>query len=200
MTTPSPDLILASTSPYRRVLLKRLQLAFGTESPQVEEAPEPGEAPGTLASRLALAKANAVSKNHPRAWVIGADQVASCRGQVLGKPGNFARACEQLSAASGQSVRFYTAVALVRADGAFCVTHTDHTDVHFRTLSTREIESYVHTDTPYDCAGSFRSEGLGITLFDRIDSQDPTALVGLPLIWVAKALREAGFSLRDATL
>ncbi len=199
MPKPSPDLILASTSPYRLTLLKRLQLAFSTERPEVDEAPEPGEAPGTLASRLALAKANAVSKNHPRAWVIGADQVASCRGQVLGKPGHFERACEQLSAASGQSVRFYTSVALVRTDGAFCLTHTDHTDVHFRKLSTREIESYVHTDTPYDCAGSFRSEGLGITLFDRIDSQDPTALVGLPLIWMAKALREAGLSPLDAT-
>jgi septum formation protein len=198
MTDPSPELILASTSPYRRALLNRLQLTFTVESPQVDETPQPAEAPLALAQRLALAKAQAVARHHPHALVIGADQVACCREQILGKPGSFERACAQLTAASGQSVQFLTAVALVRADSALCITHTDLTEVHFRALGPTEIESYVLRDQPYDCAGSFRSEGLGISLFDRIDSQDPTALVGLPLIWLSRALHQAGINLLHA--
>ncbi len=187
-------LILASTSRYRCELLNRLQLPFNVDPPAVDETPEPGEAPAALAARLALAKAKAVADRHPTAWVIGADQVAACRGQILGKPGGFLRACEQLTAASGQSVVFYTAVTLIRQDLGRCASHLDQTVVRFRVLDAGEIEHYVKRDTPYDCAGSFRSEGLGISLFERIDSEDPTALVGLPLIWLAAALRTAGLS------
>lgn len=188
-------LVLASTSPYRRDLLARLRLNFETARPEVDETPLSHETPKALAQRLADAKARAVAKRFPKAWVIGADQTAELRGQSLGKPGDYERAADQLSAASGQRVEFYTAVCLVHATDARTIRFTDVTTVQFRWLSAGEIERYLHAEQPYDCAGSFKSEGLGISLFDSIESRDPTALIGLPMIGLSKALRQAGFEL-----
>lgn len=187
-------LILASTSPYRRELLTRLRLPFECEAPGVEETRIPGEAPGDLALRLALAKAAAVARRHPGAVVIGSDQVAECLGHVLGKPGSAERAREQLSQASGATVVFHTSVAVLHADAATRETHTDLTRVRFRRLGAEEIARYVALDEPYDCAGSFRSEGLGVALFESVETTDPTGLVGLPLVWLSGALARAGLN------
>ncbi len=186
-------LILGSTSPYRRELLARLGLPFETLSPQVDETPVSGEAPPETARRLAAAKAAAVALREPDAWVIGSDQVAELDGVALGKPGGRDAAIAQLSAMSARAVRFATAVSLQRGEERFHAL--DSTLVRFRPLSTAEIERYVDAETPFDCAGSFKSEGLGIALFDAIESRDPTALIGLPLIAVAGLLRKAGFAL-----
>jgi septum formation protein len=188
-----PPLILASTSVYRRELLQRLRLPFDSVRPDVEEAPWPGEAPLALAQRLARAKAEAVAAGAAGAWVIGADQVAELDGQPLGKPGHVAAACAQLAAMSGRSVRFHTAVCLLRGDRA--LQACDLTEVRFRELDADAIARYVAAEQPLDCAGSFKCEGLGISLFRAIHSQDPTALVGLPLIALAALLREAGYVL-----
>ena len=198
MPTDKAALILASTSPYRRALLERLRLPFSTEAPGVEESGEAGEAPGPRALRLALAKAEAVAARRPGAAVIGSDQVAECQGRVLGKPHTAEAACAQLAAASGTTVLFHSAVAVVHADHVTRATHTDLTRVRFRRLGAAEIERYVALDQPLDCAGSFRSEGLGIALIEAIETADPTALVGLPLIWLAGALARAGFSPLEA--
>ncbi|PTN54464.1 Maf family protein [Stenotrophomonas panacihumi] len=184
-----PRLILASTSPYRRELLTRLGLPFETARPETDETPAPGEAPPTLAARLARAKALALAT--PDAWVIGSDQVAELDGAPLGKPGTFAAAQAQLSSMSGRRVRFHTAVCVAGPDGLH--ETVDLTEVHFRPLSAEEIDRYLHAESPLDCAGSFKCEGLGISLFEAIDNRDPTALVGLPLIATARLLREAGF-------
>jgi septum formation protein len=186
-------LMLASTSRYRRELLERLRLPFHIARPEVDETPLDGESVPAMAGRLALAKAEAIALQHPGSWVIGADQAAELDGQPLGKPGNREAAIAQLSAMSGREVRFHTAVSLVRDEQALQVR--DVTTVRFRTLAPAEIERYVDTEQPFDCAGSFKSEGLGIALFEAIDSSDPTALVGLPLIAVARMLRETGFDL-----
>ncbi len=190
---PEPQLILASTSAYRRQLLDRLALPYTVVSPATDEAPLPGEAPDAIAERLARAKADAVATLHPGAWVIGSDQVAERDGEALGKPGDHPGAVAQLRAASGRILRFHTAVCLrcVAVDAA--VVHRDVTDVAFRALDEDSIERYLHAERPYDCAGSFKSEGLGIALFDSIRSDDPTALIGLPLIALARMLRRAGF-------
>jgi septum formation protein len=186
-------LILASTSRYRHELLSRLQLPFRSEAPQVDESPQPGEPPRTLAVRLADAKARSVSAMSPGALVIGSDQVASLDGRSLGKPGSEEAAVAQLLAMSGREVSFFTAVTLAR-DGRRLGAATDHTRVWFRVLVESEVREYVARDRPLDCAGAFRCEGLGVALFRRIRSDDPTALVGLPLIAVARLLREAGCS------
>jgi len=191
MSDPRPPLILASTSRYRKELLERLRLPFTAESPAVDETAVAGESPAALAERLAEAKARAVAARHAgHVVVIGSDQVAACAGRRLGKPGTPDRAREQLAAASGQVVVFHTAVALVHRGGV--ERHRDQTRVRFRSLSPAEIARYVEIESPLDCAGSFKSEGLGVALFETIDSEDPTALVGLPLIWLAAALRRAG--------
>jgi len=188
-------LVLASTSPYRRELLARLRIPFEVSRPDVDESPHPGEPAAALAARLAAAKAHAVARRHPSAWVIGSDQVAEIEGHVLGKPGDFERAADQLAAASGKRVLFHTAVSVLR-DGERRAFHfRDRTEVIFRVLGAAEIERYLHAEQPYDCAGSFKCEGLGISLFEAVHSRDPTALVGLPLIDLAKALRQAGFAL-----
>ena len=189
-----PRLILASTSIYRRELLERLRLPFETARPEVDENPRPGESPIALAERLAVAKAGAIAEREPAAFVIGSDQVAELDGRPLGKPGTRDGALAQLGAMSGRAVHFRTAV---------CVRHGEHaprlaidtTTVRFRSLSFAEIERYVDAEQPLDCAGSFKSEGLGITLFDAIETIDPTALIGLPLIATARLLRETGFVL-----
>lgn len=184
-------LILASTSPYRRELLQRLRVPFDTARPQVDETPLAGEEPAALVQRLARAKATAVANTARDAWVIGSDQVAELDGAPLGKPGGREEAMAQLAAMSGRTIGFHTAVALVGGGQAFAAL--DLTTVHFRQLAAAEIERYVDAEQPFDCAGSFKAEALGITLFEAIGSHDPTALVGLPLIATARLLRQAGF-------
>ena len=187
-------LILASTSRYRRELLERLRLPFHIARPDVDEAPLPGEAPPALARRLAWAKAKAISAQHPDAWIIGSDQVAALGAQPLGKPGTRENALAQLGAMSGRDIAFHTAVCLLRGDEP-ALEAMDTTLVRFRELQAKEIERYVDAEQPLDCAGSFKSEGLGIALFEHIESKDPTALVGLPLIALSRMLRGAGFEL-----
>ncbi|HTC45268.1 MAG TPA: Maf family nucleotide pyrophosphatase [Steroidobacteraceae bacterium] len=193
--SPKPALILASTSPFRRELLERLGLPFTVEAPDVDEAHLPGEPPTERALRLAAAKAEAVALRHPGAVVIGSDQVAAVGGVVLDKPGTIERAHQQLKHLSGSQAHFHTACALRWHNTGFSVNHLQTVTVTVRDLTPAEIENYVAREQPLNCAGSFKSEGLGIALFSRIESEDPTALVGLPLIWVAGALRQAGFSL-----
>jgi septum formation protein len=190
-------LILGSTSVYRRELLQRLRLPFEVVSPQVDETPLDGEAPQALAERLALAKANAVALLHPRAIVIGSDQVADLDGEPLGKPGNHANAVRQLQRMRGRTVVFQTAVAVVCHESGFAGQALAQVKVGFRQLSDRAIEDYLQAEKPYDCAGSAKSEGLGIALLEVIDNQDPTALVGLPLIHTCRLLRAAGMALLD---
>ncbi len=185
-------LILASTSRYRRELLERLRLNFSTVAPEVDETPLPAEAPAVLAQRLALAKAQAVARLHPQALVIGSDQVADLQGQCLGKPGDHDKAVAQLRAMRGREVIFQTAVALV-APG-LVLQELAQVRVQFRDLADEEIERYLRAEQPYDCAGSAKSEGLGIALLDAIDSDDPTALIGLPLIRTCRLLRQAGWA------
>ena len=188
-------LILGSTSPYRRALLQRLRLDFTVAAPDVDETALPGEPPRDLALRLALAKAHAVAAQHPGAVVIGSDQVADLAGQPLGKPGTHERATAQLRQMSGHSVIFQTAVAVVCPETGFEQVDLAPVVVRFRELSDAEIERYLRAEQPYDCAGSAKSEGLGISLLDAIDSDDPTALIGLPLIRTCRMLRAAGLVL-----
>ena len=189
----TPSLILASTSIYRRALLERLGTPFTTISPNVDVTPLAGEGTLALAQRLAYAKAAAVAQEHPDAWVIGSDQVADLYGAAIGKPGNFERAMAQLQLMRGATVIFQTALCLMKGDTqtTLCVP----TEVTFRNLPDDVLESYLLTEEPYDCAGSAKSEGLGITLLESIKSNDPTALIGLPLIALSGLLRDAGFSI-----
>jgi len=187
-------LILASTSAYRRELLARLRLPFDVARPEVDESPLAGEPPQALAERLASAKADAIARREPDAYVIGSDQVAELDGMPLGKPGTRDGALAQLGAMSGRTVHFRTAVCIRRAGQAPRLA-LDTTTVHFRPLTFAEIERYVDAEQPLDCAGSFKSEGFGIALFDAIETSDPTALIGLPLIATSRLLREAGFAL-----
>jgi septum formation protein len=191
-TDMRPTLILASTSRYRRELLARLRLPFDVHSPDVDETPLPGEMPAALAQRLALAKASAVSESFPDAVVIGSDQVADLDGEPIGKPGTHERAVAQLRAMRGRSVVFQTAVAVVRASTGYVGTALAPVTVRFRHLGDAEIEHYLRAEQPYDCAGSAKVETLGIALLDAVESDDPTALVGLPLIRTAALLRAAG--------
>ncbi len=189
------SLVLGSSSRYRRELLERLRLPFAVATPETDESPLPGEAPRALALRLALAKARAVAALHPQAIVIGSDQVADLAGEPLGKPGNHERATAQLRRMSGQSVIFQTAVAVVCADSGFEAVDIAPVEVRFRPLDDASIERYLRAEQPYDCAGSAKSEGLGIALLDAIVSDDPTALIGLPLIRTCRMLRAAGLVL-----
>ena len=197
MTQPgdSPRIVLGSTSRYRAELLQRLLPEFEQAAPGTDETPVPGEAPPARALRLAIAKATAVAHFCPNALVIGSDQVAALGDLVLGKPGSVKRACAQLAASSGRDVKFHTAICLVDTRDHRQSTHVDHTCVRFRTLHTEEIRRYVEREQPLDCAGSFKCEGLGISLFDSIDNRDPSALMGLPLIALARLLRAAGVAL-----
>ena len=188
----APPLILASTSRYRRELLSRLRLPFEVLAPEVDEAALTGETPAALASRLALAKARAVAARRPEAVVIGSDQVADLDGEALGKPGNHARAVQQLRRMRGRKVLFHTALAVVRGDAGFERALSSTVVVSFRELDDAEIEHYLRAEQPYDCAGSAKCETLGIALLDAIESDDPTALVGLPLIRTCELLRQAG--------
>jgi septum formation protein len=186
-------LILASTSKYRKELLSRLGLPFTCVSPEVDEKPLPNETPEQIALRLAEAKALAISKLHPDAWVIGSDQVVDLHGAAMGKPGNHERAMAQLQLLRGETVRFHTAVCL--AKGQETKVTNVVTEVTFRSLKDSVLEAYLLAETPYDCAGSAKSEGLGICLLERVQSDDPSALIGLPLITVCSLLRDAGFSI-----
>ena len=190
-------LVLGSTSPYRRELLERLRIPFEVQGPEVDETPYAGETPMALAQRLALAKAQAVAKRFPQAIVIGSDQVADLNGEPLGKPGTHANAVKQLQQMRGQTVVFQTAVSVVCLATGFAQSELAQVKVQFRHVSDAAIEAYLQAEQPYDCAGSAKSEGLGIALLDRIDNQDPTALVGLPLILTCRLLRAAGLPLYD---
>ena len=191
MPAPRP-LILGSSSRYRLELLQRLHLPFTVQPPDVDESPLPREAPAALAQRLALAKAHAVAALHPEAVVIGSDQVADLDGEPIGKPGTHERAVAQLRRMRGRTVVFQTAVAVVCHATGYAGTALAPVSVRFRALSDAEIEHYLRTEAPYDCAGSAKCETLGIALLDAIDSDDPTALVGLPLIRTCALLRAAG--------
>lgn len=190
-TTRRP-LVLGSTSRYRQELLSRLRVPFKTVSPGVDETPLPGEVPQALALRLALAKAREVAQRFPEAVVIGSDQVADLDGIALGKPGTHERAVAQLRCMQGQTVIFQTAVAVVCLASGFEQVNLAPVRVVFRRLTDAEIERYLLAEQPYDCAGSAKSEGLGIALLERIDNDDPSALVGLPLIRTCQMLRAAG--------
>jgi len=189
---PGRTLVLGSTSRYRRELLSRLNLPFEVAAPEVDETPRPGEQPAELARRLALAKARAVAHRFPHAVVIGSDQVADLEGQALGKPGDHANATRQLQRMRGKSVVFQTALAVVCQASGFEQQDLAPVRVQFRNLTDSEIEAYLRAEQPYDCAGSAKSEGLGIALLEAIDSDDPTALVGLPLIRTCRMIRAAG--------
>lgn len=190
-----PPLILGSSSVYRSDLLQRLHLPFSIQKPEVDESPQAHELPHELATRLSLAKAQRVSQQHPLACVIGSDQVLDFEGQCLGKPLNHQKAVEQLQMMQGKTLNFHSAVAVICPTKDYqqvtCVT----TQVTFRTLSNEMIERYLHLEKPYDCAGSAKSEGLGITLMKSIQSDDPSALIGLPLIALSQMLREVGYAL-----
>lgn len=188
-----PELILASTSPYRQELLQRLQLSFRVEASAVDETPLPGEAPEALVCRLAEAKAQTVARRNPQAAVIGADQMAVCGTRILGKPGNAERAVEQLEWMQGQTVEFLNGIAIVAASGTEILLVPYR--IVLRPLTRMEIERYVERDQPLDCAGSFRSEGLGISLVERMEGEDPHALMGLPLIALCRVLRKLGYPL-----
>jgi septum formation protein len=191
---PIPPIVLASTSVHRRALLERLRLPFTTQAPEVDEAELPGEAPATRAARLALAKARAVAAFNPVSIVIGSDQVASLRigpeMRLLHKPGDRTHTHAQLAEMAGRTTRFDTGVAVVKGDTE--LIHVDLTAVHFRELSHLEIGRYIDREPAFDCAGGFKCEGLGVTLFEKIETHDPSALVGLPLIWLCGALRQLG--------
>jgi septum formation protein len=189
---PVPPLVLGSTSRYRRELLARLRLPFETDAPRVDETPHPGETPAALALRLALEKGREVASRHPGAVVIGADQVCDLDGDSLGKPGTHERAVQQLHRLSGRRAVFQTALAVLRPDAGYERALLAPVTVRFRHLSAAEIERYLQLEQPYDCAGSAKCETLGIALLEAIESDDPTALVGLPLIRTAMLLREAG--------
>ena len=188
-------LILASTSRYRAALLTRFGLAFNTAAPAVDEAEQSGESPRERAFRLSEAKAEALAAQYPEAVIIGGDQVAALGSRVLRKPGNANTCREQLRLLSGNAPEFHTACTVRCLSAALKLTHVDTTTVTFRTLADVEIDRYIEREQPFDCAGGFKAEALGISLFERMDSQDPTAIVGLPLIWLAGALRTAGYSL-----
>jgi septum formation protein len=192
MPNEPPPIVLASTSRYRRELLERLQIPFAVEAPDVDESPRPSERPADTALRLAEAKARAVASKHSLGLVIGSDQVADCDGEAVGKPGDHASAVRQLAALSGRRIVFHTAVALVNAATGRVQRELVDVTSTFRRLSATDIERYLERERPYDCAGAVRSEGLGIALFERITSDDPSALIGLPLITVARMLAAEG--------
>lgn len=189
------SLILASTSPYRRLLLERFGLPFDMVRPGVGEEHSAGETPSDRAMRLAMAKAEEVARRYPESVVIGSDQVAAAGHKVLDKPGDAVHCRSQLAILSGTAAKFYTGCAVIGPSGSVRLAHLDTTTVYFRSLTDKEIERYVEREKPFDCAGGFKAEGLGITLFESVVSQDPTAIVGLPLIWLACALRRAGYTL-----
>lgn len=189
-----PELILASTSPYRRLLLEKLGIPFACASPEVDELPLPAETPRHLVLRLAQAKAQALAERFPHHLIIGSDQVCVLDGEITGKPYTEENARKQLKKASGNIVTFYTGLALYNSVNGQLQTECEPFDVHFRHLTEQEINHYVQKESPLNCAGSFKSEGLGIALFERLEGRDPNTLVGLPLIALCQMLRREGFN------
>ena len=188
------NLLLASTSPWRRMLLEKLTLPFECAAPEVDETPQPGESARQLVVRLAQAKAQALASRFPQHLIIGSDQVCVLDGDITGKPHTEENAHRQLRKASGTIVTFYTGLALYNSANGHLQTECEPFDVHFRHLSDQEIEAYIRKENPLQCAGSFKSEGLGITLFERLEGRDPNSLVGLPLIALCQMLRREGFN------
>jgi septum formation protein len=186
-------LILASTSRYRAALLERFGIAFSAHNPQVDEAELPGESPRGRAFRLSEAKAEAIAKQHPGAVVIGGDQVPAASTTILHKPGNAQNCREQLKLLAGSTAEFYTACTVRCVETGVKMSHVDTTAVKLRPLTDAEIDRYIEREQPFDCAGGFKAEALGIVLFERIDTEDPTAIIGLPLIWLAGALRAVSY-------
>ncbi|EMM3428991.1 TPA: septum formation inhibitor Maf [Klebsiella aerogenes] len=186
------NLLLASTSPWRRMLLEKLTLPFECAAPEVDETPQPGESARQLVVRLAQAKAQALASRFPQHLIIGSDQVCVLDGEITGKPHTEENAHRQLRKASGTIVTFYTGLALYNSANGHLQTECEPFDVHFRHLSDQEIEAYIRKENPLQCAGSFKSEGLGITLFERLEGRDPNSLVGLPLIALCQMLRREG--------
>ncbi|HCM9642624.1 Maf family protein [Enterobacter hormaechei] len=184
-----PNLVLASTSPYRRMLLEKLGIPFECAAPEVDETPQPGESPRHLVTRLAKEKAQSLAVRYPAHVIIGSDQVCVLDGEITGKPYTEEIACQQLLRARGSIVTFYTGLALYNSASGHLQTECEPFDVHFRHLSEQEIMDYVRRERPLNCAGSFKSEGLGIALFDKLDGRDPNTLVGLPLIALCQMLR-----------
>ena len=195
-TTP-PPLVLASSSPYRRELLQRLRVPFEVMVPAIDESPTANENPRATALRLSQAKAAALARRRPDAIVIGSDQVAECEGTSIGKPGTHERAVDQLRGLRGRAVDFHSGLCVIAPASSSLAMQADvvTTSVRFRTLTDEEIETYLRIEQPYDCAGSAKAEGLGIALLERIDSDDPTALIGLPLIRLTSMLRVAGLAI-----
>lgn len=187
-------LVLASTSPYRAALMKQSGLAFVQAAPDTDETPMADESPQQYVVRLAKAKADSLVSEYPQQWIIGSDQTCVLDGRITGKPGHFEQAFTQLSQASGKNVQFLTGLCLLNAQQGVCLTLCEPFSVVFRDLSAEEIEHYLLTETPYDCAGSFRVEGLGIQLFRRLEGRDPNALIGLPLMGLFDLMREAGLN------
>ena len=205
---PSPEIILASSSKYRRALLDKLGLdklgldksakGYRGVAPEVDEQPLPGEAPAALVERLAIAKARAVAQSHPEALIIGSDQVASIDGQILGKPGNHQAAIAQLERLSGRQVCFLTGLCVLNAKTDQTQSCCDPFWVSFRHLTREKIVNYLEREQPYDCAGAFKSEGLGIALFSRLEGEDPNSLIGLPLIRLVAMLEREGVDILKA--
>ena len=189
-----PNLILASTSPWRRALLEKLALPFECAAPEVDETPLPGETPRQLVSRLAKEKAQSLARRFPAHLIIGSDQVCVLEGEITGKPLTEEKACQQLAKASGNIITFYTGLALYNSATGHLQSEVEPFDVHFRHLSATEIADYVRKERPLQCAGSFKSEGLGIALFERLAGRDPNTLVGLPLIALCQMLRQEGIN------
>ncbi|MCD8523568.1 MAG: Maf-like protein [Saccharospirillaceae bacterium] len=187
-------LLLASGSPYRRELLARLRIPFDCASPDIDETPSAGESPQDYVLRLACEKAQALSAQYPQHWIIGSDQTCVLNQQICGKPGNYDNAVAQLQRARGQRVSFYTGLCLLNSASGEYYSLTEPFHVHFRNLSQAEIERYVELEQPYDCAGSFKVEGLGINLFEKLEGRDGNSLIGLPLIGLIDLMRKAGFN------
>ena len=186
------QIVLGSTSPFRREILGKLGLPFDCAAPNIDESPLSGETPQQLVARLAEKKAKAVAPNHPNSLIIGSDQIAILDGRILGKPGDHANAVVQLSRASGKSVTFLTGLCLHNSDNGQTQIEVVPFVVHFRSLTSRQIENYLQKEQPYNCAGSFKSEGLGISLFEKLEGDDPNTLIGLPLIRLIKMLEIEG--------
>lgn len=187
-----PNLVLGSTSPFRKALLEKLQLEFITDSPEIDESRKPDETPEQLVARLACEKARAVAERHPNSLIIGSDQVAVNGDAILGKPGNHEKAIEQLRAASGKAVRFLTGLCLYNSGSRSEQVVVEPFSVHFRDLSDEQIDNYLRAERPYNCAGSFKSEAMGIALFDKLEGDDPNSLIGLPLIRLIRMLEKEG--------
>ncbi|KQN42794.1 septum formation inhibitor Maf [Serratia sp. Leaf50] len=193
-TMTQKKILLASTSAYRRAILEKTTLNFSCAAPDIDESAFDGESPVELVKRLSAQKARALAKNHPGHLIIGSDQVCVIDEKILGKPHTFDNACRQLGMASGKQVRFYTGLCLLDSDSGEAQVLCETFDVHFRTLLAQEIAGYVKLEQPYDCAGSFKCEGLGISLFEKLEGRDPNTLIGLPLIALLALLREHGIN------